>query len=176
MNYLSGKSCYLAGPIKECKDDGVLWRKKIGGVLKDRFKIKVLDPTKIKLNGFGEIKDDKKYFSDLLSAGKFDNVKKDFFCIVKKDLHLVDSSNLMIFYYLPTISTVGGIHELVVAQNEKKPILMYVDKENYKYINPWILTFVKTKHIFNNWNKMFKFLDKIDKHGVTKNVSSHWMF
>ena len=81
MNYLKDKLVYLAGPIHACADDGMGWRESITPKLKE-YGLQVEDPCKKTINGFGEVKDDKKKLIDLIKNGEFGEAKKLFYPIV----------------------------------------------------------------------------------------------
>lgn len=170
MNYLNGKVCYLTGPITDAKDDGVGWREKITGPLQ-QFGIVVDDPTKTTVGGAGEVGKDKELFKELLAEGKVGEVKERFWPIVRKDLRSVDRSDFLIFYCDTNAKMVGTVHELVIANLQRKPILMYIDKENLKNINPWLLVFVKNGCLFHSWQDMMLYLKEVDN---GKYDTSYW--
>jgi hypothetical protein len=160
MNYLNGKTTYLAGSIHHV-EDCVTWRDSITEKLKV-FNLNVIDPCKQTINGFGEVDDDKKYLKQLIKEGNFRLVKEAFFPILKKDLRCVDTSHFIIVYYDPKVRHVGTIHELVIANIQKKPILLYYPKEHQEDFNPWIACLVKEQHIFNDWDKLIDYLNEVN--------------
>lgn len=169
--YLSGKSAYLCGPIKSVLDHGTGWRDYITPVLQTRYDISVSDPCKITTHGVGEVGSDKEYFKSLIRDKKFNQLKDEFYKIVRKDLKCVDRADILIIYHDPNIPTVGTIHELVVASEQKKPILLKYDSAHLENINPWIFTFIKSNWIFDTWEGMIDYLDNIHKGHLD---SSHW--
>jgi nucleoside 2-deoxyribosyltransferase len=160
-NYLNGKVAYLCGPIHAVADDGVGWRDAITPRLKN-FGIIVDDPCKKTVNGMGEVKDDKKMLIELMKTGDFGQVKKKFYPIVRKDLRAVDKADFLIVVYDPTIHIFGTIHEMIIASQQRKPILLFFDKAKIDKFNPWCLTLVKENMIFTEWDDMFAYLNKID--------------
>lgn len=164
MNYLSGKTVYLAGPIHDSKvvDDGIGWRNYITPILKEKYNVIVDDPCQKTLNGMGEVKDDKKMFRELIKTGNFLEVKRLFYPVVKKDLRSVDKCDFMIVVYDPTIHMMGTIAEIILACSQKKPMLMWYDKSKIEHFNPWVLTYFKATSIFTEWEDMFKHLDTIN--------------
>lgn len=173
MNYLNGKRVYLAGAISMDSTDGVSWREEITGRLTD-FGIIVDDPCKTVIsNGKGEVGADKAYFRQLIKERKFEQLKKEFYPVVRKDLRSVDLANFLIVGHDPEIPTVGTIHEIVIATHiEKKPVLLFCPEEKLDKLNPWMLTFLKKQWIFTNWNDMFNYLKEIDKGNLD---TSHWV-
>lgn len=170
MKYLKDKLVYLAGPIHACSDDGMGWRESITPKLLE-YGLQVEDPCKKTINGFGEVKDDKKKLIDLIKNGEFGEAKKLFYPIVRKDLRCIDRADFVIVVYDPTVHMFGTIHELVVAHNQRKPILLWFDKNNIEKFNPWCLTLVKEGCIFTEWEAMYKYLDEINK-GIFN--TSYW--
>lgn len=162
MNYLKGKTVYLAGSIHHNDEDsGVGWREEVTPKLKD-FGVNVLDPCKTTINGFGEVGADKQMLKNLIMKKDFTKVKEVFFPILKADLRCVDVSHFIILNYRPKIRHIGTIHELVMANIEKKPILLYYPENELEDFNPWIACLIKSNHIFNNWNNMFTYLKEVD--------------
>lgn len=170
MNYLENKTVYLCGAIKQSKDDGVGWRDNITPIL-EQLKINVSDPCK-KTIVQSEIGKDKQAFTDLIKHEKWDDIKELFWPVVRYDLRCVDKADFIIFNYDPDVQTVGSIHELVVANFEKKPILLKYDKAQLDKFNPWIATFIKSHHFFDNWDKLIEYLDGINS---GKLDSSYWI-
>lgn len=162
MGYLNGKSVYLAGPIHDVSDDGKGWRKNISSKLKE-FGIIVEDPTHKSINGTGEVGDDKTLFKKLAKERKFEELKDKFWPVVRKDLRNIDKVDFIIAVYSPKVKMLGTIHELVIAQNQRKPILLFCKDEEVEEINPWILTFIKKGCFFTDWEKIIEHLREVDK-------------
>ncbi|MFW6130332.1 MAG: hypothetical protein ACOC56_04035 [Atribacterota bacterium] len=161
-NYLNGKTVYLAGSIHHNNvDSGVDWREKLTPQL-ENFGLNVIDPCKKTINEFSEIGQDKEHLKQLIKDGNFAQVREIFFPILKSDLRCVDISHFIIVNYIPKIRHVGTIHEIVMANFEKKPILLYYPKEQLEEFNPWIACLIKEKHFFNDWNKMLEYLTNVD--------------
>ena len=160
MNYLKNKKCYLCGSILMAKDDGVQWREMVTNKL-NKFGVEVLNPCKKVLNG-KEIGDDKARFKKIILNEKWGEIKKEFWPVVRTDLRFVDHSDFLIFNYDAKSPTIGSVHELVVANFEKKIILLKYNKKDLKFFNPWICTFIKEHNFFSDWNKMFEYLEGIN--------------
>jgi hypothetical protein len=165
MNYLSKKTTYLVGAIHTTRkhDFGVAWREEITPTIEKRYDVTVLNPCKMSLNGFGEISSDKgiTYFKNLIKEKKYTQVKKEFYSIIRKDMKCVDKSDFIIFYYDPTVPTIGSMHEVVTAINQKTPVLVKCDEELLEHFNPWLLTLIKPQWLFTTWDEMWAYLDKI---------------
>jgi hypothetical protein len=163
MQYLKNKTVYLAGSIHHNDEDsGVTWREQLTPKL-ECFDLNVIDPCKKTLNGVGEIGNDKSLLKALIKNKDFKTVKELFFPILKSDLRCVDLSHFIIVNYRPSIRHVGTIHEIVMANIEKKPILLFYPEHELMDFNPWLACLVKEQHIFNNWDDMLCYLNEVDK-------------
>jgi nucleoside 2-deoxyribosyltransferase len=170
--YLDGRNVYLAGPIHGVSDDGTTWRNYLTPILENTYKLQVVDPCKkTTCSGVVEVADDKKRFKQLINEEKWEEIKTEFYPIVRKDLRCVDKADFIIALYDPTIHSVGTIHEIIESAHQKKPILIKYDKAQLDKFNPWITCLIKPQWLFSEWEKMFKYLDKIND-GIIE--TSHW--
>jgi len=169
MGYLKDKSVYLAGNIHttEKNDYGKGWREIITPLIAS-LDIKVINPC---VEGFGDSKEGITYFRSLIKERKFEQLKKDFYRVIRKDLKAVDKCDFLICYHNPKMPTVGTVHEIVNATNEKKPVLILCDEQHIDDLNPWLLTLIKPQWLFTSWDDMFIYLRKIDNGDIE---TSHW--
>lgn len=170
MTYLNGKTVYLCGPLHAEKDSGIGWREHITPKLLD-YGLVVDDPTKKTVNGVGEVGDDKARFKELILQKKFQQLKEEFWPIVRKDLRSVDRSDFLIFNYVAGVPTVGTYHEIIISSQQKKPILLKYDENELDKFNPWVLTFVKSSWCFSTWEELYEELDRVNNRQFD---SSHW--
>jgi len=161
MHLLKDKTVYLCGSMNLKKDSGIEWREEITPKLLE-YGLTVLDPCKKTVTNACEIGEDKKEFRRLILEEKWNELKERFWPVVRNDLRACDKSDLIIFNYEPEISTVGSVHELVVANYEKKVILLKYDKAQLDKFNPWICVFIKNHHFFSEWSDMFAYLREVD--------------
>lgn len=161
MNFLKNKIAYLSGSIFGLIDDGKGWRDYVSVELQ-KIGINVSNPCMKKTNGSSEIGDDKNKFKEIILQENWGKIKEEFWPIVHSDLRNVDSADFLIFNYIPDVPTVGTVHELVVANFEKKPILLKYDKEKLDRFNPWMCVFVKKHHFFSEWSCLFDYLKEVD--------------
>jgi len=171
VSYLKGKLVYLAGQIHADQGDGIAWRDSITPMLIEKFGLVVEDPCKKTANGVGEVGDDKKAIIELIKSKKFREAKERFWPIVRKDLRSVDRSDFLIVVYDPTVPTVGTIHEIIEANHQKKPILMWYDETKIEHFNPWALVLIKENCLFTKWDELFAYLEVIDSGKID---SSYW--
>ena len=152
-------------------DDGIGWRDWITPILQEKYEVIVEDPSKKTVSGVCEISDDKKRFKQLIKEERWEQIKEEFYPIVRKDLRCVDKSDFLIVVYNPTVHMFGTIHEIMEAAHQKKPILIKYEKSQLDYFNPWITCLVKPQWLFPTWEAMWFYLDKINK-GLIE--TSHW--
>lgn len=151
---------YLCGAITAVNDDGVGWREFITPALQ-RLGLNVLDPTKVSPDGLGEVGQHKLYYKELVKNGLLARAKHEFQKIIDKDLSDVASSQFVVCVYDPDIQLVGTIHELVLASQLNKFIVIYCDKSKITRLNPWILSFLKSDtFIKTDWNDVLNLIQK----------------
>lgn len=162
MHFLKGKTAYLSGNIFGLDNDGKDWRNLVS-IRLSKMGINVSNPCLKKTNGSSEIGDDKEKFKKLIMKEKWAELKEQFWIIVRHDLKSVDLADFIILNYIPDIPTIGTVHELVIGNFEKKPILLYYDKSKLDKFNPWICVFIKSHHFFSEWDDLFKYLKEVDR-------------
>jgi nucleoside 2-deoxyribosyltransferase len=164
MSYLTGKSVYLAGPMFALEDDGAEWRNFITPKL-TALGVNVENPvTKTLPNGLSEIQDDKQMFRTLIKERKFDELKKVFEPIGRKDLRCVDKADFIIAFYTSKVHMLGTIHELVQAHSQRKPILLFIDNKDVSdgTLNPWLTVITKPSCWFFDWTSLLYHLECVD--------------
>jgi nucleoside 2-deoxyribosyltransferase len=161
MKYLNGKTAYLCGPIFGVLDDGKNWREFVSARLK-KMSIQVSNPCDKKTLGSSEVAGDKKKFKRIIMQEDWGKIKEEFWPIIRYDLRSVDKCDFVIFNYTPDVPMVGTVHELVVSNFEKKPILLKYDKSKLDQFNPWMCVFIKKHHFFSEWDGMFEYLEDVN--------------
>lgn len=140
QNYLSGSSCYLAGPIEHDPNFGRDWREVVSGFLKE-LNIKVYNPLD-RPKWMTEIN---KYVPPTVSRSDILNIEYEYnsdtheyfpintheAIIYRKSQRLIRtickryvSTTDFVFAYLPNTKTFGTIEELGKAADLGKPIIM----------------------------------------------------
>jgi nucleoside 2-deoxyribosyltransferase len=153
MNYLKGKSVYISSPI-ECRgsDD---WRNPLKKVLTEQFELDVFDP-------FCDPKQNREY--EIVRARqdkdyeKIRAIAKDF---VRKDLAKVDRADMLLAYVPYKVPTVGTCHEIINANNSKKPVFLVTDGDKSK-ISFWYYGFIHYNFMFSNWQELYNMLEEIN--------------
>jgi nucleoside 2-deoxyribosyltransferase len=161
MNYLKGKSVYLAGAMQCAPNSGIQWRQDITPRLKE-FGITVYDPTHKVSSIAEEIGENKDIFRKLILAEKWKDLKETFKPVAKWDLRRVDLSDFIIVNYAPTYPSTGTWHEMVVCQYQNKPTLLVYNKKDLQHFNPWVSVLVRPEHLFSSWELLFEYLAKVN--------------
>ena len=160
-NYLKGKTVYLCGAMAAVADDGKQWREYVTHLLKERG-VQVLDPTRKKSRCASEIDENKELFKKLTLEANFEKLAEVFAPVARWDLRSVDKADFLVVNYDPAVHTVGTIDEIVIANLERKPILVRYDPAQLNIFNPWLTVRVKPKHLFPSWKALFEHLDVVD--------------
>lgn len=166
---LDGAICYLAGPIDQAEDSGTGYRRDI--IAKSRehnINIKYLDPTN-KLDGLkGEVGDEQDRIKRYRERGRWKDLTDFMKLIVRADLRQVDISDFIIAKIDKRIHMCGTYHEIVVADIEKKPVLLII--EGGKKMAPsWLFGILEHEFMFDNEDECVKYLDKVNRGEVELN-------
>lgn len=152
--YLAGKSLYLSSPIQFAEDDS--WREGLVNTLTDRYKLNVFDPTK----------DEKQYWVGELNQAKKDKdyskIRKIAKRFVKKDLQIVQRSDILLAYLPYRVPTIGTIHEIICANDLKNPVLLVTNTGCKTDIAFWLYGFIPHEHMFDDFNSLYSYLDQVD--------------
>lgn len=161
MNYLSNRRAYLSGPI-QYDETGKNWRIQPTNVLKNRFEIDVFDP----------FSDPKQQWLPILKKAQeekdFITMKKVAKSFVRKDLSEVDHSHLLIAYLPYKVPTTGTHHEIINANDRKKPTFL-VCPEGKHQIPLWYFGFINPDFMFGSWDDLYDFLEEINQEKHTSN-------
>lgn len=161
MNKLKGSRFYLCGPIDRVADGGVTWRKKITPSLQ-QLGINVIDPTDKPIEG----EENRELRKRLLKERNFKQlakIMKEIRCI---DLRCVDVSDALIVYWDTQVHMVGTIEEVVLANRQKKPILIYFH-QGIDDIPDWLLGMLEEEFFFNNWTALLQYIEDINDGIIT---------
>lgn len=160
-NHLFGKRAYLSGPI-QYDETGTNWRVEPTNILKNKFGIDVFDP----------FDDPKQQWVPILQKAQqekdYETIKKIAKSFVRKDLAEVDHSHLLIAYLPYKVPTTGTCHEIINANDRKKPTFL-ICPEGKDKIPLWYFGFINTDFMFGSWIDLFEFLEQINDEKHTNN-------
>ncbi|RDJ35644.1 MAG: hypothetical protein DWQ19_12565 [Crenarchaeota archaeon] len=152
--YLSNKKVYLSGAI-EYNSDGFNWRIEPKQQLESRFGLDVFDPfADPKQQWVPELNEAQKN-KDLV---KMKEIASKF---VRKDLANVDESKFLIAHFIHGLPTTGTHHEVINANNAKKPTLLLCEK-GAEFIPKWYFGFISLDYLFGSWEELYSYLQEVD--------------
>jgi len=171
---LEGYICYLAGPIDEAKDDGVGWRKDFKELVhKKKASLLFLDPT-VKFKGLtSEVGKEKENQQLLREQGDWKGLRKMFRKIVRADLRMVDIADILIAKVDKNIHMCGTYNEIVIADIEKKPILLIIEGGK-KHCPSWLFGIVHHKFMFDSLEECADYIRKVNEKKVK--IDDKWVF
>ena len=132
--------------------------------LASRFGLKVYDPYDGDENRGSHLQD----IQDAKKARNFVKLSEIFHKTVRIDLRLVDRSDIIIAYTPKGVCSVGVPHEIVVANNAKKPVLL-VEGTDSLNISLWYYGFIPYECMFGKWEHLFNYLKDVDYGNITNN-------
>jgi hypothetical protein len=151
---LKGARCYLSGPIEY--DAVPDWRVEPTTTLRRRFKAVVFDPAA----------DEKQHAVPALKAARaikdYDEMVRICRGFVRKDLCLVDRCDFLISCLPHGVPTAGSHHEIIVADNAKKPVLL-VCPQGKELVPLWFYGFIPHECMFGGWGELWKYLEGVDR-------------
>lgn len=163
--------CYLIGPIDRVADQGKGWRKNIKKRLQN-MKIKFLDPTN-KLKGLTkEVGTEQQKIKEYKEKNEWEKLSLMMKNVVRSDLRCVDYADYVIMFIDPDVHMFGSIHEMTVAVNQKKPVLIVVNGGKKK-ASSWVFGVCDHNLIFDNWDDLCVYLKNVNN-GKIK-LSDKWM-
>jgi nucleoside 2-deoxyribosyltransferase len=160
-NVLKHSICYLIGPIDNASDQGKGWRQ----MIKKRcahMNIKFLDPTN-KLRGLvKEVDNEQKKIKEYKEVGNWKELSLMMKQVVRSDLRSIDYADFVIVYVDTDIHMCGSYHEMTVAINQKKPVLIVVEGGK-KYASSWLFGVCDYNFMFDNFEDLLKYLRNVNK-------------
>lgn len=159
---LCGMRVYLSGPIQFVTDHGTTWRESITPKLKT-FGLDVIDPCN-KKDFTSEIGNFREQMRAWRESGDFKQIQDNMKIIRRWDLRAVDYSNFIIVNVNKDIPTWGTVDECVVAERQKKPIIV-ICKNGMKGCPDWLFAIAKLHEVFETEEEAISYLDKINKNG-----------
>jgi len=143
-NILEKTRCYLSGPMdfvgSRVIEKYLGWRAILTPILK-AFSIRVLDPwNKPAIRGHenygqeGVLPNKEQYEADFwTSAATRVRFERDFWETVHIDLRMTDLSDFVVAFVPTNIYSVGTVHEIIVARQQQKPVLMISPPIRYDF-------------------------------------------
>lgn len=164
MNVLEKTKTYLVGPM-EFVTDGSSWRERVTEELAP-LGITCFDPYKKPFES--DIKEDKETQARLIAdreSGNLEPIHEHMKEIIAADLAMVDRADFIIAYLNPNVPTFGTMHEIVVANQAKKPIFIFVEG-GVRKTPLWMLGLLPVKYFYNNLDELLFTIKQINSGGI----------
>ena len=95
------------------------------------------------------------------NAGKWEELVNMMKPICAIDLRMVDIAHFIIMYLDPQVHTCGTYHEIFVAIQQKKPVLIMC-KGGKKCLPFWLFGVIPIQMIFDTWDELLKYIAHIN--------------
>lgn len=172
-NNLKSSKVYLVGAMDRVFDGGKTWRQEVKPQL-ETFGIFVIDPCNKPIAGVVE-DDETRWWIDYYKETKqFAKIREKFGIIRSADLRCVDISDFIIAYIDLDVHACGTYEEIVTANRQKKPVLVWC-KQGKEQAPNWLFFMLPHDHIFSSFDEILHYLHKIN---TTQDISSlsRWFF
>jgi len=173
MNRLKGMRVYTAGSMDRAPDGGVGWRTWITPKLQ-KFGCAIINPCQKPIDIASEDIENRQYREQLLKDGKYDELSEQMKILRIVDLRCVDISDFVIVHFDTKQYMCGTLEEIVTANREKKPILIY-SPHGINEIYHWMFGMLPHKLFFDDWDKLFQYLEDIDS-GKNNEHLKRWVW
>jgi len=173
INNLNGMRTYLVGAMDRVPDGGTTWRQKITPILSD-MGVGVLNPCSKPIHGVSEDNETRWWIEYYKETKQYDKIRDKFGIIRSADLRCVDVSDFIIAHIDLSTHACGTYEEIVTANRQKKPILIWCEQGKCEAPN-WLFFMLPHEHIFDSMSEIVDYLHVINK---TPNVSTlkRWFF
>lgn len=173
LNNLKHMRTYLVGAMDRVPDGGVGWREKITNSLEE-MNIKVFNPCKKPINSIKEDEQTRIWIDYYKETEQYDKIKKHYGSIRNADLRCVDVSDFIIAQVDIKVHMCGSYEEIVTANRQKKPILVWC-KQGKSQAPNWLFFMLPHEHIFSSIEELINYLQYVDKTTELKKLK-RWFF
>lgn len=173
INNLKNTKTYLVGAMDRVPDGGISWRNKIIPII-ENFGVKIINPCDKPIHGVKEDDETRWWIEYYKETEQYDKIKEKFAYIRNADLRCVDVSDFIIAHIDLNVHACGSYEEIVTANRQKKPVLIWCEQGKSKAPN-WLFFMLPHEHIFNSYEDLINYLDFIDKHTKIQDLK-RWIF
>ncbi len=170
---LGGMRTYLAGAMDRVDDGGVGWRNEITPEL-EALGVTVLNPCDKPIEI--AIEDDKtrRDIEFLKDTEDYSSIRERYRVIRTLDLRCVDVSDFIIASIDIDVHACGTYEEIVVANSQKKPVLIWC-QQGKKYAPNWLFFMLPHQHIFGCLQELTNYLHNVSS-GIDRKHYKRWFF
>lgn len=173
INNLKGMRTYLVGAMDRVPDGGINWRQKITHEL-HKMNLVVLDPCDKPVHSIKEDQETRWWIDYYKETGQFNKIRDIYGNIRNADLRCVDVSDFIIAHIDLDVHACGTYEEIVTANRQKKPILIWC-KQGKSAAPNWLFFMLDHEHIFNSMEDLLLYLNNINKVKSKINLK-RWFF
>ena len=170
---LHNSRVYLIGAMDRVKDGGIGWRNEITPHL-CKMGIIPLDPCNKPIKDVKEDKDTRSKIEFYKQTGQYDKIRQEFGNIRNADLRCVDVSDFVIAHIDLDVHMCGSYEEIVTANRQKKPILVWC-KQGKRQAPNWLFFMIPHEHIFSDLIDLMQYLNNLHVSNDTNNLK-RWFF
>ena len=174
MNRLRFTRCYLCGAMDRAKDAGIGWRRNTRWS-QNHLGVQWLDPTRKPINIGVEDDASRARRKESKKLGKLGPVVDEMKPIRRVDLRMVDICDFLIVNLDMDIHACGTYEEIFLANRQKKPILIHVE-QGRNAVPDWLLGTVPEEHIFDNWDDLHDYLNRVNEDPEWVDEYGRWYF
>jgi hypothetical protein len=173
INNLKNMRTYLIGAMDRVPDGGTGWREKITPYL-NIMNITVLNPCNKPIESAKEDEHTRKDIEYYKQTGQFDKIRANYNHIRNADLRCVDVSDFVIAHIDINIHACGSYEEIVTANRQKKPTLIWCEQGKQNAPN-WLFLMLPHEHIFGSMDELLSYLRSINTSKDTASLK-RWFF
>ena len=164
---------YLIGAMDRVPDGGVGWRDQITPFL-HQLNVHVLNPCNKPIESAKEDNDTRLWIEYYKETGQYHKIRQQYAHIRNSDLRCVDVSDFVIAHINIDVHACGSYEEIVTANRQKKPVLIWCEQGKHKAPN-WLFLMLPHEHIFGSVYDLIAYLHNINKHPHPSTLS-RWFF
>ena len=172
-NNLAGMRTYLVGAMDRVPDGGVNWRNRITPVL-ESMNVSVLDPCDKPVHSIVEDQETRWWIEYYKETKQYNKIRDVYGKIRNADLRCVDVSDFIIAHIDISVHACGTYEEIVTANRQKKPILVWCEQGKQNAPN-WLFFMLDHNHIFSSMQELLTYLHYINTTSDYKNLK-RWLF
>lgn len=173
INNLKNTKTYLVGAMDRVHDGGISWRNKISPLIQS-LGVRIINPCDKPIHGVKENEETRWWIDYYKETKQYEKIKDKFSIIRNADLRCVDVSDFIIAHIDLNVHACGTYEEIVTANRQKKPVLIWCEQGKDKAPN-WLFFMLPHEHIFSSLDDLLEYLKSIDS---CKDVNqlSRWFF
>lgn len=161
INNLKGMRTYLVGAMDRVSDGGINWRQKITKEL-HKMNLIVLDPCDKPVHSIKEDQETRWWIDYYKETRQFAKIRNIYGKIRNADLRCVDVSDFIIAHIDLDVHACGTYEEIVTANRQKKPILIWCKQGKTSAPN-WLFFMLDHEHIFSSMEDLLDYLKHINR-------------